>query len=240
MLYLDITESTNNYAMQLIDADKAQHGTTIVAGAQTGGKGQRGKTWRDIPGQSLLMSIVTVPEYNLDHQFLFSAQVAVAVADALGTLDHSWQIHIKWPNDIIIDDKKAGGILIENIIRGNKWLNAVVGLGLNVLQEEFDPSLPYATSLKMASGKTFNVQDVQQCIREAILSELETKALPGQIMERYNTRLYRRGAAQTLLKNDHAFTVLIDGVLPDGCLSVRSSSGIPEQYMHGEVEWKWG
>ena len=72
--------------MNLIDGNTAQHGLTIVADSQTGGKGQRGKTWADEPGQSLLMSIILVPRYELAHQFMFNASVAVAVSTQPGRI----------------------------------------------------------------------------------------------------------------------------------------------------------
>ena len=134
IIELDSIDSTNNYAMQLIDANKAQHGLTIVTQSQSEGKGQRGKTWLDAPGQSLLMSIIIHPKKEINDQFVFNAAVAVAIANVLQKSNHNWDIRIKWPNDIIINAKKAGGILIENILRGSRWTHSVVGLGLNVKQ----------------------------------------------------------------------------------------------------------
>src|SRR5690606_29724577 len=118
----------------LIDADTAQAGLTIVTDVQTNGKGQRGRKWLDAPGESLLMSLVVVPEYEIEHQFSFNMAISLAIADYLQHIYENWDIRIKWPNDIIINDKKAGGILIENVIRGNKWAYSVVGIGINILQ----------------------------------------------------------------------------------------------------------
>ena len=115
IIELDSIDSTNNYAMQLIDANKAQHGLTIVAQKQLAGKGQRGNTWADTPGESLLMSIIAMPDRAIHEQFVFSASVAVAIAKVLQKLNNNWQVNVKWPNDIIVNDKKAGGILIENV-----------------------------------------------------------------------------------------------------------------------------
>src|SRR5690606_23377330 len=144
---------TNNYAMQLIDADTAQPGLTVTAGEQTHGKGQRGRVWEAATGDNVLMSIVLAPGQVVDRQFAFLTAVAVAVADTLLDVYEHWDVRIKWPNDIIVNDKKAGGILIENVLKGGVWAYSVVGLGLNVLQYEFPPSLPHAISLRMAAGK---------------------------------------------------------------------------------------
>jgi len=116
--------------MRLIDADTAQPGLTIVSDMQTAGKGQRGRIWVDTPNESLLMSIVVQLPYDVEHQFAFNVTVSLAIADYLQDLKENWDVRIKWPNDIIINDKKAGGMLIENVIRGSQWAYAVVGLGV--------------------------------------------------------------------------------------------------------------
>src|SRR5689334_16225981 len=79
IIELDTIDSTNNYAMRLIDADTAQSGLTIVAGQQTMGKGQRGRQWLDKPGENLLMSIIIAPAYSLEEQFIFNMAVTSAI-----------------------------------------------------------------------------------------------------------------------------------------------------------------
>ena len=83
IIELDTIDSTNNYAMWLIDADTAQAGLTIVTKVQTAGKGQRGKLWVDNPGESLLMSIVLAPVYKIERQFSFNVAISLAIADVL-------------------------------------------------------------------------------------------------------------------------------------------------------------
>src|SRR5690606_18341153 len=123
----------------------------IVAEQQHSGKGQRGRHWQDEAGASLLMSLIIAPQKPVNQQFIFSAAVAIAVAQVVSELLPNQQIAIKWPNDLIINDKKAGGILIENILRGSTWSYAVAGIGLNVNQTLL-PQLPNATSLRLAGA----------------------------------------------------------------------------------------
>src|SRR5688572_17585879 len=156
MLKFDCIDSTNNYAMQLIDADKAEHGLTILAARQTAGKGQRGRSWSDEAGQSLLMSIILRPRFDLQQQPQFLAAIAVTVADSIQQLMPEQPVSIKWPNDILIADKKAGGILIENVVRGQAWPWSVVGIGINVGQTELPAFLPNATSLRVVVGRHFD------------------------------------------------------------------------------------
>jgi len=225
--------------MALIDADTAQPGLTIIAQEQTNGKGQRGRLWKDIPGQSILMSIITAPVLGLEYQFVFSATVAVAVAEVLQALNELWDVRIKWPNDIIINDKKTGGILIENVLRGSKWLYAVIGLGINVLQDSFDTALPNAGSLKIASGKTYDVNLLARQIRDHILTLTAAAISNEEIIGKYNKLLYKIHQHQAFTSEDSEWKAVILQALPNGQLQVQHEDGSVTAYTHGAVTWKW-
>lgn len=239
IIELDTIDSTNNYAMQLIDADTAQHGLTITAQQQTKGKGQRGRQWTDIPGESLLMSIICIPDRGIDSQFVFNASIAVAVAEVLQDLYENWHVSIKWPNDIIINDKKAGGILIENILRGPDWTYAVIGLGMNVLQESFSDNLPFATSLRIASGKEFKLVEIRDLIRKNILRYIGTHKPAEEVMYQYNQSLYRKDDTQKFTDGSIDWPAIIQSAMADGTLQVRVADGSIVHYTHGVVAWKW-
>jgi BirA family biotin operon repressor/biotin-[acetyl-CoA-carboxylase] ligase len=240
IIELDTIDSTNNYAMHLVDADTAQPGLTVVSAVQTGGKGQRGRVWQAAPGESLLMSIVSTPNYTLEQQFPFSATVAVAIAKALQNMYEGWQVAVKWPNDIIVDDKKAGGILIENIIRGQKWCYAIIGLGLNIRQKQFPAELPLATSLSIASqGKDHKVNEVRDILRKSILEHIAQPADATGVMAEYNSWLYKKDEWQGFTQNDSSWDALVQQVTPDGNLHVALPGGETDAYTHGTVNWKW-
>ena len=238
IIELDTIDSTNNYAMRLLDADTAQPGLTITAATQTQGKGQRGNSWQDEPGASLLMSIITHPPYGLDNQFLFSAAAAVAVANVLQKLSETADVRIKWPNDIIINDKKAGGILIENVLRGSKWSYGVIGLGLNVTQTHFPAALPHATSL-LAEGVHAEVHSLREALRKAILADTAGRRSAEEVMERYNEHLFRKSDSQVFRKNGEEWYGKTDHVSADGKLHVVLPDGEIVAYVHGKVEWVW-
>ena len=226
--------------MQLIDADKAQPGMTIVAQSQTGGKGQRGKTWVDNPGQSLLMSVIATPAQAVNGQFAFNALVATTVVTVLQKLCNSRDFRIKWPNDIIVNDKKAGGILIENVIRGSRWTHCVIGLGINVKQTHFPDDLPNATSLKLAFGHDFNVIQLRDELREAIMECSNCSTRAESIMTRYNEHLYKNGRKQRFKDETGEWEATIIGAQADGSLRVMLDDGSLVSYYHGQVLWDWG
>ena len=239
IIELDSIDSTNNYAMQLIDANKAQTGLTILAQSQTGGKGQRGKTWIDTPGQSLLMSVITTPGLAIGAQFAFNALVSVTIANVLQKLCNTWELRIKWPNDIIINDKKAGGILIENVLRGNSWTYCVIGLGINVKQGHFPAELPFATSLKIASGQDINMIKLRDDLRKEIVGCSNCPVPAGISMERYNEYLYKRGKKQSFSDSSGQWEATILGAADDGRLHVQLADGNIVFYHHGQVMWEW-
>ena len=239
IIELDSIDSTNNYAMQLIDANKAQQGMTIVAQSQFSGKGQRGKTWIDAPGQSLLMSIIVVPGRRIQEQFVFNAAIASAIADVLQRSYTNWNVHIKWPNDMIINDKKAGGILIENVLRGSSWAYSVVGLGLNIKQIHFPETLPFATSLKLASGTDFNVTRLRDDLREAIMLCTVCPPPAEKTMAHYNDLLYKRNQKQKFSDNGTVWEATLLNTHTDGTLEVQLGDGAIVFYHHGQVMWEW-
>jgi BirA family biotin operon repressor/biotin-[acetyl-CoA-carboxylase] ligase len=239
IIELDSIDSTNNYAMQLIDADKSQNGMAIVARKQEAGKGQRGNTWKDTPGQSLLMSIIVTPKHEISKQFVFSASVAVAIANVLQKLNAEWKVNIKWPNDIIINDKKAGGILIENILRGSKWSHSIIGIGMNIQQTKFPQSLPFATSLKLESGTTYDITKIRELLREAILQAVLYPSADAGTMQSYNEYLYKRGVKQGFSEENKAWVATVLEAGADGVLKVQLENGDITLYRHGAVLWEW-
>lgn len=239
IIELDTIDSTNNYAMRLIDADTAHAGLTILARQQTRGKGQRERIWVDSPGESLLASFVCTPDCSVDEQPIFNAASAVAVADVLAHLYEGWDIRIKWPNDIILNDKKAGGILIENVLRGNGWIYSIVGLGLNVLQGSFPTDLPNATSLWCASGKHFSLSAVFDAIRKELLKRTHQPLNGNEVITEYNNYLFKRDQWQLFSDGVGEWTAYILKVESNGQLQVRESNGEISSYSHGTVLWKW-
>lgn len=237
VILLALTDSTNNYAMRLIDADKAQPGTLILAQRQAAGKGQRGRQWQDAPGESLLMSLILTPQIPLNQQFNLSMIIAVAVTDILCRLLPQTAVAIKWPNDIILNDKKAGGILIENQLRGSSWLYAVAGIGLNVAQRQF-PDLPHATSIALQGGQPPDLTALAMEIRREIAVGL---AAPGfqYIQNKYIERLYRKDLWQRFGTPEGEVLAEVAGILPDGRLCLRLPDGGARYIWHGEWEWIW-
>ena len=182
------------------------------------------------------MSIVIQPEIPPHQQFHLSAAVAVAVGEAFS----NWAgdaTHIKWPNDIYWHDRKAGGILIENSIRSGEWNWSIVGIGINLNQEEFDARIPNATSLKQVTNREFDVIASARQLAKFLFNRLRwlEDAPVQEIMLHYNQHLYKAQQDVRLRKDNAVFTTTILHVDTSGKL--HTSDVINRTFSSGEVEF---
>ena len=141
-------DSTNKYAMEKVSEGMAQHLDAWFAIEQTEGKGQRGKTWLSNPGENITFSVVIRPQQCFQNKlYVFNAFITLVCRDFISRI-LKLDVQIKWPNDLFINDRKSGGILIENRYVGDYWKWAIVGIGINVNQVHFPENLFEATSFK--------------------------------------------------------------------------------------------
>jgi BirA family biotin operon repressor/biotin-[acetyl-CoA-carboxylase] ligase len=219
---LESVDSTNNYAMALAAAGKARHGTLVFAHDQWAGKGQRGRVWSSNPGENIVLSAVLEPvAFPISSAFGLSACVALACHDFFSNHAGSEQTRIKWPNDLYWNDRKAGGILIENHIKGDQWLFAIAGMGININQVEFPPTSRPPVSLGQITGRRYNAVELARelgtCL-ENRFSGLETGGVQAMV-EAYNA----------------VFATRVERVSPQGELLTRDV--LDRRFTFGEVEW---
>lgn len=237
---LDEADSTNNYAMQQIDDGIASHGQAWSARYQTAGKGQRGKKWQSEKDMNILLSVALQPNTPLSEQFYLSAAMALAARTFFSRHVYADEkVKLKWPNDIFWGDIKAGGMLIENKIIGQKWTWAVVGLGINVNQEEFQSSMPYkAVSLKMIRGVDFDVPKLTAELLDDVEKyyQLFEEEEYQKILNEYNHYLYKKGQRVRFKKENISFEGEVIGVNNMGKLMIKTA--MLEEFDFGELEWE--
>jgi BirA family biotin operon repressor/biotin-[acetyl-CoA-carboxylase] ligase len=234
---LPSVDSTNIYAMQQAHARLATPGTVYFAHEQTRGKGQRSKSWQSEKGKNLIMSaVVRPPVSQIDQLFVLSAATAVACCEFLKSFAGD-ETAIKWPNDIYWNDRKAGGILIENIILGHTWEYAIIGIGMNINQTAFDQSLPNPVSLKQITGKNFNIIEMAKALCEHLnlqVSKIDN-AENNEIMENYNALLYKLGRQIQLDRSGEKITGELSGVNINGELLIKGNKN--ESIAFGTAQW---
>jgi BirA family biotin operon repressor/biotin-[acetyl-CoA-carboxylase] ligase len=234
---LDSVDSTNNYAMAMVREGMAIHGTAIIAKEQTAGKGQRGKNWQMEPGQNIATSLIlNTAHYRADQQFLMSMLVSLGVHDFLKKFV-PLEVTIKWPNDLYWRDRKAGGILIETVLKGTSWQWAIVGIGININQTVFDPGLPNPVSLQQITHKNYDCIEMAKLLYNAVMHRLNSAAQKpaAEILKEYNSHLYKRNEKVKLKKANAVFETTVRSVTLQGRLQTMDS--MERQFDFGEVKW---
>lgn len=234
-IILSGVESTNNYAMAKLHAGILEHGTCLMALVQTAGKGQRGKKWVARPGENITMTtVLQPPSYK---PFTYSAAIALACYDFIKAFGIE-NVAIKWPNDIYIGDRKAAGILVENIFQGGVWQWAIAGTGINLNQEEFPSEIAQkAGSIKLATGKDYEVGVSAKQLHKHIISRHEwVKTFSSvEVMQEYNAKLYKRGEELRLKNGPIVFSTVIDRVEEDGTMITKDA--VERRFAVGEIEF---
>ncbi len=168
--YYTRLKSTNEEGWELSN-DGAKSGTVVITDNQFGGKGRNSRNWFTTPNKSLSFSILIEKEIPVKLCGWIPIITALSIERALSNF--KIQILLKWPNDIILNGEKIGGVLIESKIKGKLVNKLIIGIGLNINEskEELDPTIKsLATSLHIYSGKNFQ--------RERILAEILNEMEP--------------------------------------------------------------
>lgn len=235
-LELLTVDSTNNYAMGRIHEGMAQHGLAVFAHEQTRGRGQRNRHWFSKKNENIALSVVLDPQpLSISRMFLLSQTMAVAALQFLNRYVAS-DLTIKWPNDLYWCDRKAGGILIENVLSGTVWKYAVAGIGINVNQTAFEAAAQQAVSIKQITGRHYPPVELAKAFCQHLQLAWESMMhQPQAINELYLAHLYKRNQVVRLKKDNRVFEATITGVNAAGQLVVQTA--VEEYFNVGEVTW---
>lgn len=229
-------DSTNVEAQRLLtNPSVIAHGTTLVALHQAAGKGQFGRDWHAEAGQHLAMSVILKPEGATAGELpRFSKLISLAIAMALEAVDSELHPQIKWPNDIYLDGKKAGGILIENSLAGNRLQHIIAGLGLNVNEIAFPPELPNAVSLCMITGRSFDVLSLAESIRDQMI-HFNREPIPD-LEAQYRKRLFKINERVAFVHRGNIIHGVVQDVDDQGRMVLHLDDQLQFFYTH-ELRW---
>lgn len=232
--------STNDFGKILISKTNPIDGTVIITDAQTKGKGQGNNTWVTKPGENLTFSIIYNTSFlKASQQFYISMAIANGVYLALSEAIPNQVFKIKWPNDLICQQKKVGGILIENSIMGQYLKYSIVGIGINVNQSDFN-GLHHASSLKKISQKEFDLNTVLNWLCEKIEQQflILKQGKFNAILKMYNHNLYRKDENVAFKKEDALVHGIVKEVNDNGQLGLEAFNQI-QYFNHGQLQWIW-
>ena len=223
LIKLDAIDSTNDFLKQLSGQQLLDNFTVITAENQTHGKGQMGAKWDSETGKNLMFSVLLNNVLNnITEIFDLNVAVALSILNTLEKLNIP-NLTIKWPNDILSDNKKLAGILIENTIKNNGEITSIIGIGLNVNQLNFD-NLPKASSLAAIMKTDFEKEIILNLFIECLKLNcylLKIKST-SQLWNNYNNKLFKKGIPMAFsLPNETQFMGLIQGVNVEGKLEVK-------------------
>ena len=190
LIELTAINSTNIYAMDQVHRGLALSGSCYTTDFQTAGKGQHGRVWESEKGQNLLSSYVlelkqlkTGKIWTPADQIGFSAVIALG-ARAFFASFAGEETKIKKPNDIYYRDRKAGGILIENLVRGKEWTWTVIGIGMNINQASFSSAsanhiAANPISLQEITNQNWDLKKMQKHLSDALTKAIQNWLLEG-------------------------------------------------------------
>ncbi len=238
IIELSLVDSTNIYAMDQVKQGLASSGSGYFAHFQTRGKGQFTKFWESEASQNILLSYVLALERaNPTQQFGFSVAISLGLYDFFNSVAGE-ETSIKWPNDLYWRDRKAGGILIENLLRGSEWTWSVIGIGININQTEFSKEVPNPVSLKQITGKSFEPLELISTLSKFLTARFKEWELGDldKMLAVYNMHLYKFGENVKFKNKNIHFSGIVKGVNKQGQLII--DQGIEQTYNFGEIIWE--
>lgn len=236
IIKLNAIPSTNDYLKELAQQTSVDSFTVVVADFQTKGKGQRGEVWTVEPFSNLTFSVlVDFSKGSFFNLFDLNILVANSIHTVLQMYNLSG-ITIKWPNDILSYNKKIAGILIENVIKSDGAIRSIIGIGINVLQENFE-NLPKASSIYKSYGVRLDKDELLEKIVNVLKSKIEQNDDIEKEREYYHNYLFRR-EIPTLFEDKKAnrFMAIIQRVDETGKLILKDNDAIEKAYDLKEIK----
>ena len=230
-------DSTNSYLRKMSNEEFVKDYTIIVTDEQKKGRGQMGTIWSSEKGKNLMFSVFKeLNPLSIHDSFFVSVATSLSIVKALKESNIPY-LKIKWPNDILSENNKVCGILIENVIKNNQLSSCIIGVGLNVNQTEFK-KLPKASSLNLITGKYFNLDELLTNITNQLkhyFGRLENGELTS-LKKEYEDLLFRKNKPSTF-KNakGNMFSGIIKGISDFGKLNVLLEDEITKEFDLKEI-----
>lgn len=233
--FLSVTGSTNTDALAGA-RNRATHGSVYFADEQLAGRGRGNHAWHSAAGDGLYVSVLLRPQLPAARLPLLPLAAGLAAAEAIRAAS-GLTVDLRWPNDILLGPRKAGGILVEAQTESGNIAFAVVGIGINVHQRAFDPGLATpATSLDIELGQPLSRGELLVCLLESL--ERETRGLvdpasvstiPSRVAQASSWVRGRR----VEVHGPQACTGVSEGLDEHGFLLVRTANGLVQVHTGG-------
>jgi BirA family biotin operon repressor/biotin-[acetyl-CoA-carboxylase] ligase len=235
-IFLEKTDSTHSYSIDLLAKSSPIEGTVITTYNQIHGKGQIGRHWFSGIDNNISFSLILYPYFlEVTQRFYLSMIIALSVQDSINELLGQKKCYIKWPNDLIVTEKKISGLLIHFNLMKNSINSCIISVGLNVNQMDFPANIPHPISLYNLTDKKYILEDVQSSILEKfkMYYNLLKEQQFSRIKIKYLSNLYKRGEINLFeLPDSTRFQAEIIGVSEEGKLALNTHGKIDYYNIH--------
>lgn len=238
-IFLGTASSTNDVAKERIHKHNGNHGLVIQSAFQVEGRGRQDNVWESEDGKNLLVSFVVEPTQFLpSQQFIINQLISTVVCDFVQEKTKSKNVTIKWPNDIYVENRKIAGILIENIILGEKMTHCIIGIGLNVNQIEFK-NAPNPISLKQITHQNYDIKIVAHELAEKFFSKFDLFDFEqlNPLRNHYTKSLYQYNKKQRFSIDNKELNAIILGVTDCGMLRLGFNDGTENIYELNSIKY---
>ena len=238
IIKLDAIDSTNSYLKKLLTKESLDDLTVVISKHQTKGKGRNGNIWANDASLNLAFSIYKrFNRLNINNKFILNLISSIAVFHLLSENKLN-KLTIKWPNDIMSENKKISGILIENSVKGNFINHSVIGVGVNVNQRKFK-NLPNATSMFIETGREFSLDTLASRLGEIFSKNfLQYEKNEGALLKYYNNQLFLKNTDSNFITKDgKRFSGKITRINKNGELIIMKADKREVNYTENEIRF---
>jgi len=239
IIKLDAIDSTNSYLKKLLTKESLDDLTVVISKHQTKGKGRNGNIWANDASLNLAFSIYKrFNRLNINNKFILNLISSIAVFHLLNENKLN-KLTIKWPNDIMSENKKISGILIENSVKGNFINHSVIGVGVNVNQRKFK-NLPNATSMFIETGREFSLDTLASRLGEIFSKNfLQYEKNEGALLKYYNNQLFLKNTdSNYITKDGKRFSGKITRINKNGELIIMKADKREVNYTENEIRFE--
>ena len=238
IIKLDAIDSTNSYLKKLLTKESLDDLTVVISKHQTKGKGRNGNIWANDASLNLAFSIYKrFNRLNINNKFILNLISSIAVFHLLSENKLN-KLTIKWPNDIMSENKKISGILIENSVKGNFINHSIIGVGINVNQRKFK-NLPNATSMFIQTGREFSLDTLASRLGEIFSKNfLQYEKNEGALLKYYNNQLFLKNTDSNFITKDgKRFSGKITRINKNGELIIMKADKREVNYTENEIRF---
>ncbi|MDR3734239.1 MAG: biotin--[acetyl-CoA-carboxylase] ligase [Acidobacteriaceae bacterium] len=234
--HFPVIGSTNAAALEAAQAG-APAGSAYFAEQQTAGRGRGGHTWHSPAGAGLYASVLLRPAISPTAALKISLVTGLAAQAAIATVS-GLQADIRWPNDLMLDGKKCGGILVETAAGGDgeRFRHVVIGVGINVNHDAFPEELRHlATSLRIETGRPQHIQGLLAALLRNIVQEVADLEAGSEILERFAAASSWVRGKRVHVEDAGGYTGTTNGLDAHGFLRIRTGGGSERLVLSGGV-----